>query len=310
MKHKKQHFVPRSYLKKWCDTNTPDGQEPYVWQFSKDGKIKKNKSPENIFYENDMYTIIDKNNNRNLVLEHGLQSLEDLFCRIRDDIIIKRKKIDKESKYIICAFMAAMHSRTICQREHLKSQWQNLLDVGNMVQKAYSTATKEQKKSMELSSRLHSNGPSLTLEEVKELADNPIKKTLFTQIEVEIPLIFSLDLAIFNTYGKPGFITSDNPCLWYDPEAYKRQPLYRSPAIAYPSIEIRLPVTPEQFIVLNRQKITGHVDLFPTVANEFNRVTRFNCYKHFIVNCDYLDDYWYYEGKEPDDSWENRNKKA
>ena len=37
-KHKKQHFIPRSYLESWCDPKTPHGQNPYIWLFSKDGE--------------------------------------------------------------------------------------------------------------------------------------------------------------------------------------------------------------------------------------------------------------------------------
>ena len=37
MEHKKQHWVPESYLTAWCDPGTPADQEPYVWRFSKDG---------------------------------------------------------------------------------------------------------------------------------------------------------------------------------------------------------------------------------------------------------------------------------
>ena len=50
MKHGKQHFVPQSYLRAWCDPETPDGQEPYVWRFAKDGTDARRKAPENIFH--------------------------------------------------------------------------------------------------------------------------------------------------------------------------------------------------------------------------------------------------------------------
>jgi hypothetical protein len=53
LKHKSQHFIPRSYLAAWRDPETPEGQEPYVWRFSKDGSQSKNKAPQNIFTETD-----------------------------------------------------------------------------------------------------------------------------------------------------------------------------------------------------------------------------------------------------------------
>ena len=38
MKNKKQHFVPRTYLKAWCDPNVPAKHEPYVWIFQRDSR--------------------------------------------------------------------------------------------------------------------------------------------------------------------------------------------------------------------------------------------------------------------------------
>jgi len=46
-KHKKQHFIPRCYLKPWCDPLCSSRDEPYVWVLSKDGADCRKKSPEN-----------------------------------------------------------------------------------------------------------------------------------------------------------------------------------------------------------------------------------------------------------------------
>ena len=81
--HGKQHFVPSSYLKAWCDSNKPEKYDPYVWVFSKDGKNSKKRAPENIFHEKDMYTIKCPVLGRDLSLEHGLSQLEGLFCELR-----------------------------------------------------------------------------------------------------------------------------------------------------------------------------------------------------------------------------------
>ena len=40
-----QHFVPRCYLSEFTDPNTPEGQEPYVWVFDKDGNNPKRRLP-------------------------------------------------------------------------------------------------------------------------------------------------------------------------------------------------------------------------------------------------------------------------
>jgi hypothetical protein len=57
MEKKRQHIIPESYQKPWCDPDTPINQTPYIWLTSKDGKIQKRKAPENAFVGNDVYTI-------------------------------------------------------------------------------------------------------------------------------------------------------------------------------------------------------------------------------------------------------------
>ena len=38
-----------------------------------------------------------------------------------------------------------------------------------------------------------------------------------------------------------GFITSDNPVVWFDPEGHKKPPLYRSASFSDPKLEITFP---------------------------------------------------------------------
>ncbi|MEN6351155.1 MAG: DUF4238 domain-containing protein, partial [Syntrophomonas sp.] len=118
MKHKRQHWIPQSYLKAWCDTNTPTEQTPYVWVFPREGGEGKNKSPENLFYEPDMYTIFKKDGERNLYLEKGLSKIEKQFADVRRRILYKHKPIDEESQFTILAFIACAFSRSQLQRDH------------------------------------------------------------------------------------------------------------------------------------------------------------------------------------------------
>jgi hypothetical protein len=53
---KKQHYVPRFYLREFVDPDTPAGHEPYVWVFSKNGNLEERRAPKNVFWETDLYT--------------------------------------------------------------------------------------------------------------------------------------------------------------------------------------------------------------------------------------------------------------
>jgi len=118
--HKKQHYVPA--LKAWCDPNAPREQTPYVWVFDKEGNIARRKAPENIFYENDMYTIEDSGGQRLLHLEHGLQQLETAFARIRETKLKNRQKLTSRETILLCAFIAAQQFRTPASRDHHREQ--------------------------------------------------------------------------------------------------------------------------------------------------------------------------------------------
>ena len=69
--HRRQHYLPQSYLQAWTDPECPANHEPYVWIFDREGKEGRAKSPKNIFHETDMYTIVGEDGERDLKLEQG-----------------------------------------------------------------------------------------------------------------------------------------------------------------------------------------------------------------------------------------------
>lgn len=127
MKHKKQHLVPSSYIATWCDPDTPTKQTPYVWRFTKNGSRSEKKAPKNIFTQTDAYTIKEPDGTRNLILEKGLCELETRFAQLRDKKVAQRIPLNEEDRFLLCAFMATMMSRTASQREHWDDRkWQEL----------------------------------------------------------------------------------------------------------------------------------------------------------------------------------------
>jgi hypothetical protein len=142
---------------------------------------------------------------------------------------------------------------------------------------------------------------------VKRLAEQPMQTMLIPQITAATPLLVQLDLVVLNSGYKAGFITSDNPCVWFDPEAYKRPPFYQTPALLYKSIEITLPVSPRQMILLNRRRFSGHVYAPERAVDELNRRTRAHCADYFVSDTSSTKPIWFDLGVEPEDSWRTRN---
>ncbi len=291
--HKKQHTIPESYLKAWCDRKTPEGHEPYVWVISKDGQKTKKKAPTNVFTETDFYTIKKIDGTRDLVLEHGLQQLESKFATVRRNTLEPMADISPEDRITLCAFTAAMHARTKAQREHTRNQWTPILDMMKSMQSKSKTMTPEERDILAAHTPPSSEEGGIRIEDVENIVENPMQSMLGLMVEVETPLLIALDMAVLHTQSVPGFITSDRPCVWFDPEAYKRPPYYRIPALMYESIEITLPISPSYVLLLNRQGFNGYKATNKTIVDEFNRRIRFHCYEYLVASRNEQDPYWF-----------------
>lgn len=307
-KHKKQHYIPKCYLKAWCDTECPPKHTPYIWIYEKESKKGKKKSPDNIFHETDLYTIQGEDGERILDIEHGLSGLENQFVTIRNKKINRHSSLDKNELVILTTFIAASHARTKSQLLHTSDQWRLPLERMNDMAESMKTATTEEKRSMASYSSVSSSNDnkSLSHEQVKQMVEDPVGTTMIPMISAVAPLIANLDMAILCTDTSPGFITSDSPCVWFDPLSYTRPPMYRAPALMYETIEITMPVSPTECILLNRQGITGYMNVDIDVVNDLNRRLRFHASEHYIVNKEHVNDMWFDEGEEPNDSWEKR----
>ena len=185
--HKKQHFVPQSYLKAWCDPVTSAHQKRSVWRFDKDGSNPRRVAPKKISYETDLYTIRLPNGRRDLVLEHGLASLEGAFVKIRDSTLAREREPTIEERVYLCAFLAAAHARTPIQRNHLGEQWGKVLEQMEHLKEWAETATPEQRR--DASTLARGSGPSFDYKDVKRMAEKPMETWLMPQIVGAVPLL-------------------------------------------------------------------------------------------------------------------------
>jgi hypothetical protein len=209
MKHKHQHFVPKCYLKAWCDSRTPSRQTPYVWRFTRDGKQRKKKAPENVFTEGDMYTLPLAKGGRDLRLEHGLRDLEGLFVDVRDRIA-STSRMSEGDRDVLSAFTAAMWGRTLAMRDRVRKNWQGVLDLMEDMQSEFDR---------DPSARSRYRGlpvdpsESMTIEEVRASIGPAAPHTVLQSLTTLAPMLVRIDLVVLTTTSSPGFITSDDPCV-------------------------------------------------------------------------------------------------
>ena len=291
-KHKNQHYIPQTYLKAWVDPETPEKYEPYVWRVDKEEHEPKRKAPSNIFHENNMYTIYDENGNRDLRLEHGLSSLESLFTDLREETLSEKKKLTPNEYFLMCAFIAAMYARTKVQRNQLREMWNPALEKMQQWKKHLENASEEEIENLKKMPRLGPQKEGLSIKQVEKLVAEPIKEMLETMISSLAPMLAKLDCIIFTTNHEIGFLTSDAPCVWSDPEAYKRPPFYQAPALMWESIEITFPISPNLCVLLNRQSLNGYRPANKFQLSEINRRTIRRCGEYYVSNKENIDKSW------------------
>jgi hypothetical protein len=131
-------------------------------------------------------------------------------------------------------------------------------------------------------------------------------------VEAEVAGIVNMESYILCTNSESGFVTSDSPVVWFDPEAYKLPPLWRSPGLATRTLEISMPISPQRCVIFTHGDNIGevhYIDVDEIFVSEINRRTRFAADDAFVSRLGYVEPWWFDKGKEPDDSWEKTHQK-
>lgn len=298
-KHRKQHFVPASYLKAWADADLPAGHSPFVWVFDKDGGNPRKRAPENIFHEPELYTRTDRRGGRDVGIETDLGRLENKFVRVRDTKLRQREPLTKEEQIIVCAFVAAAEVRTPASRDHQATQWNNVAAHAKRIQASLDEATPEERNAMRPASLV--KGPSMSLEQVEELAAKPLQTLMGPSLRSIPPILYRMSMAVLCTTDPVGFITSDCPCHWHDPTAYRRHPLFRAPSLRDRHIEVTMPIAPSMCLLFTWDGPSGYLEPPPLVVAEINRQQRFRATKQYVLNREHKEAYWFTEIPPPAD---------
>jgi hypothetical protein len=286
-----------------------------VHVFSKDGTASRRKSPENLFTETDLYTIRLPDGGRDLRLEHGLCGLEASFSGIRRDFLDKRKHVPLPRYVKLVAFVAAMHSRTPSRRDHWMGFWKEVLDMGEQVERRMMHATLEERhRAAAASIPSPSNRRSMSLDDVRKITSSPMEHTLGPHIAAEFPLLMQLKCFVLCNTSSIGFITSDAPVVWFDPEWHSKPPLFQSPSFSDPALEITFPVSPSQMLLFIHGEMdpapqVAYLDVTDTDVTELNRRTRFRCDNEFVVRTKTIEPEWFEQGAMPADAWELKEGK-
>ncbi|MEI3853160.1 MULTISPECIES: DUF4238 domain-containing protein [Ensifer] len=285
---KKQHFVPNVYLSAWLDTDAPP-EQTYIWLFDKGGGAGRRKGPEKTFRETDMYTIPMPDGGRDLTIENGLQQLEQGVGVLRREFLEVGRPLPPPRHVKLMAFLAAMEARTPAFREHHRQHYNELIHIGEQMMAQVADKTVEERKRLAAMS-IPGDGPTMTMDQVRELAERPIQHLMPRFLRIQVPVLAQMQTTVLRSRGRH-FITSDAPVSRFDPEAHLRPFMYQSPGLAWPTVEIVLPMSPRVALLVHHTKpITKgikpvrYVDVDDAVVDELNRRTHAFANEK-IVNC-------------------------
>ncbi|MBC7875583.1 MAG: DUF4238 domain-containing protein [Anaerolineales bacterium] len=282
MEYKNQHFIPESYLKAWCDPTTSN--EAFVWTVSKKDKKITKKSPKSLFSEDDFYTYYDANNKRYLELEHKLQEIEDRFIALRDTKLKQQVPLTSQDRQAIALFASSIFARTKRWKDDGLQIWQDYIEMVENLPSEVSLAIKASKDYKDVVN-IHKNQPMLF--------------HLFQFVNLTAPYLYTMNCAIYETKTDPGLITSDNPCFWFDPAIYNSKLPLKFFGIGSPTLNVILPISPKQYISLEKNGIDGYINLNTRPSEEIdiidtlNSFTATNCDNLIVVNSKIYKEKWF-----------------
>ena len=186
--------------------------------------------------------------------------------------------------------------------------WNEVLEMGEQIERQMKVATPEELRRAASSVATGAERHTMSLDDLRKIRASPMQHTLGPDMAAEFPLLMGLKCFVLCTTSEIGFITSDAPVVWFDPEWHKKPPLYRSASFSDPKLEITLPISPTQMLILIHGEVNTptleYLDIPDKAVAELNRRTRFRCDKEFIVRIHRTDLRWFEQDVMPADAWE------
>jgi len=277
-----------------------------VWLYETQGDGVRRKSPAKVFVETDFYTVKVDDAGRDLRLEHGLSQLEARFAALRHNKLSLRLPITSRDHVHLCAFVAATHARTKLRNKFLREQWQGALDMMKRFDTAMREASPEQREQMARALAPSVAGEKqkrMTMEDVQKVVDHPVQQFLSGEVRVMTIGLMHIPFTIIETAESPGFITSDAPCVWFDSELYEESPAFGAGGLISPTLEICMPLSPQQLVLFGYKHVVENRYLPPAVGDRLvdliNRRIWDYADQHVVVNQRVETQPWRMEGREP-----------
>jgi Protein of unknown function (DUF4238) len=288
MDHKNQHWIPRSYIKAWCD---PEHRNKVVHIYNADGAYKGWRPYSRIFSTDNLYTVMN-GKVRDVRTEKAFTLIEDKFLKVRT-AIERNQPLPAATKPILALFVAAIRNRSPAARDHWQSFQNEIVAMGDQMAVALSKASPAERQRMARASlhRSSDRSRSMTLEQARSSAAEPFGKWVLRHVAIEAQLLEKMSFAIMKAPEGIGFITSDSPVVWHDaaPPGQRRRRI----GLGYPSIEVSLPLSPRHCLLFDHLGKDGTCDVSQDTVDAFNSRTLGNCDGCFVAQSSTLAVDWF-----------------
>ena len=194
---KRQHIIPRTYLRAFTDPVRPDGMpdhvpfEPSVWVIEKSLKSEsKRKAPDNVLWKSYFYNL-DEDEDASPVIEEFLSKIEGKYPQALKKISAKEALTGEDLLYI-ALFIDTLFRRTPPSLEHWQSQINQVEELYRYVDQAYN-------QSQEISDQVWKGSHEIAKKQIINSAG------ALSSLVLKVGLVF-----VFNFSELP-FLSSDNP---------------------------------------------------------------------------------------------------
>jgi hypothetical protein len=284
--HKKQHWIPDTYLNAWCDPD-PARQNPRrVHCYNADGSYRNYRPPSRIFTVDDLYTVPGPAGKRNLKTEHALTRLEDSFARLKRTHLVKGMPLNPTSRRNLIWFIAAMRNRSPSMHAHTQAFHDRVLLVAGSIEDGLMAMSPDKRAEWHARNRRSSlpradGDRGIPLNTYRKIAALPFGDYLPGHIATEAQLLERMHLTILRVPAGQSLITSDHPVVWWDPEdpPPSRLPL----GLGRRTIQVTCPLTPRLCAMISHRPTTDYAETDVEGAHILNMRTLYRAADTFIA---------------------------
>ena len=266
---KKQHTIPKCYLKQFVDPNIPSNFGPCVWIFERKTKRGKRQNIRSVLTQTDMYTF-----QGDYSIEKSLAQLEGEYADIFEKKIKNKLPLTPYEHAVFCGFVAAMLQRTFKQKDHIEGFIGKLVDWAKQLEMAHGAEPKS----------------SVAWEEARKDAH---KLSVVETVPEIAKILGQMNVAFLCSKSKRiSYITSDSPVYLFNSQLQFHN--WSSPSFGQRHVEVRMPLSPEISVCFSWvNNLRGYLDATEDMVHNDNRMTYGHSHEYFIANSQKLRRRWF-----------------